>query len=494
MKSVKNLLVPFIIMIALIVGVVIYLFVSSNGNKEPSEYTGLIDVVYFRSTDVNSLSVLNNETNQTSIVKYTIDSNGHSQYEYLGDDYQSGEIYSQWKISDYFESLINFSGYAKVSTTANLADYGLDNPKFTITINCINGTVTNVYLGNKSPDGKYCYMYFSGSDDIYSISSSKLDIAAKTSVDFLDSISVNVDYADLKSVRFERNSDNLMLETNASVNNSGLVTFDVVKPYTHATSSYFSNMIYMITSLTISEYIEISNTELSKYGLDKPEYHFIFTTNDGKKTELYFSQKIKGFYYGYMNGVNNYFMVSESQITGMELQETVLIDPYVFTYNAKDISSITGTYNDKTFKFELYIPEGETLTTDRSSVTLDGRNAKIVDTGGRSYSSVLFESITCIDIAGVEVGANVDISAGPVISFAIVDTSFNSIVYDFYTRDNNSFYVFKNGEYTNFYVYSIELFNNAGTNTYNYGAWSAYELLNEAISNNKNGTYDIPVE
>ena len=495
MKSVKNLLVPFIIMVMLLIGVIIYWVVSANGNNEPSNNTsGQIDIAYFRSSDINTLSVYNNETQYTSVIKLSVDSYGYTQYQFQGDDVQTGEKYSQLRISEYVDALTYYSGYAKVSTTSSLAEYGLDNPRFTITINCLNGSVTTVYLGNKSPDGKYCYMYFSGSDAIYSISSTKLDFAKKTSIDFLDSIYLNIDYDNLKTVHFDRSTDNMVLDAKAVKNDSGLITFDIYSPYEHDTSSYFSNLILMITQLTINEYIDIPDSDKSKYGLDNPAYHFILITNDGQKTELYFSQKIRGFYYGYMTGGNNYFMVSESQITGLEMQEKVLINPYVYSYNAKDIKTITGTYGDKTFKFEVYVPEGESMTSSRASFTLDGRNGRITNSDGRSYSSVLFESLTCIEIAGIEIGADVDTSEGPVISFEFINNSYNTTVYDFYTRDNNSYYVFKNGEYMDFYVYAKELFFDAGTDTYNYGAWSAYELLSEAITNSKNGTYDIPVE
>ncbi len=495
MKSVKNLLVPFIIMIALLIGVIIYLVVSANGNTEPSDNSsGQIDIAYFHTSDINTLSVYNNETQYTSVIQFTVDSNGYTQYQFVGNDIQTGEKYSQVRISEYVEALTYYSGYAKVSTTSNLAEYGLDNPRYTITVNCLNGSVTTVYLGNKSPDGKYCYMYFSGSDVIYSISSTKLDYAEKTAIDFLDSISINIDYDNLKTVHFDRSTDNMVLDAKAVKNAAGLIEFDVYSPYEHDTSSYFSNLVYMITQLTISEYIDISDADKSKYGLDNPAYHFILTTNDGQKTELYFSQKINGFYYGYMTGMNNCFMVSETQITGLEMQEKVLINPYIYSYSAKDIKTITGTYGDKTFKFEVFVPEGESMTSSRASFTLDGRNGKISDSDGRSYSSVLFESLTCIEIAGIEIGTDVDTSAGPVISFEFLENSYNTTVYDFYTRDNNSYYVFKNGEYMNFYVFTKEIFFDAGSDTYNYGAWSAYELLNEAITNNKNGTYDIPVE
>ena len=59
---------------------------------------------------------------------------------------------------------------------------------------------------------------------------------------------------------------------------------------------------------------------------------------------------------------------------------------------------------------------------------------------------------------------------------------------------NNSYYVFIDGEYTGFYVYSDELFHYGGTDTYDYGAWSAYLLTRQAIDNAINNIYDMPEE
>ena len=126
-----------------------------------------------------------------------------------------------------------------------------------------------------------------------------------------------------------------------------------------------------------------------------------------------------------------------------------------------------------------------------STVKLDGRNAKIEDSFGRSYCSLLFESIACIKIGGVEMDAKINKEAGPELTLSFIDRNYVTTVYEFYTRDSDSYYVVKNGEYMDFYVYSREIFNNGGTDTYNYGYWKAFELLNDAISGNSNGIYDI---
>lgn len=496
MKSVKNLIVPAIILVALVISAIVYFAVDKFRNNQVSESSGsgMIDVVFFNPSDISNISVYNRDTGHTVTVNCFSDSEGNSSFEYQGDDKNPAESYSQSKLSSYVSLMASFSGYAKISSSGNFADYGLDNPAYKITINALNGSVTTISLGNRTPDAKYCYLNVSGSQDIYTVAAVKLDDANVTALNFLDVKALNINYLDLKTVHFDRKDDGLSLDANVTVNASGITAFEIYKPYKHGASQYFDSLINSILSLEIYEYVSVSDNNLSVYGLDDPNFHFILIMNNGDKTELYFSKNINGLYYGYISGTDYYFQVNEYQLNGIELKETVLIDPYVCYCYVKDITSITGTYGDKSFKFELDVPEGKSITSDGVYVTLDGRNAQISDYSGRSYCSILFESIACINIGGIETNASVNTSSGPVVSFAFLDRTYVTTVYDFYTRDSDSFYVFKDGEYTGFYVYSRELFNDGGTDTYSYGCWRAYELLNEAISGNVNGIYDMPKE
>ena len=278
------------------------------------------------------------------------------------------------------------------------------------------------------------------------------------------------------------------------MSNSGIANFEFVKPYKHPASSYFGMLIDSVVRLNISEYVDIPDNELASYDLVDPTYHFILTQNDGDKTEINFSKNINGYYYGKVSGMESYFRISTSQIEGFELKETVLIDPYICYCYVKDVSSITCTYGDRSFKFDLDVPEGKSITASEASVMLDGRNAQISDTFGRSYCSILFESIACIEIGGIDTTTTVNTSAGPVLTLSFLDKNYATTTYEFYARDDDSYFVFKNGEYMYFYVYSREIFNDGGSDTYSYGFWKAYELLNEAISGNINGIYDIPKE
>ena len=101
MKSLKNLLVPFIIVIALVICAIVYLIADYAGkNKIDESSSGMIEVVYYNLTDISSLSVYNRDTGITSNVKCSLNSDGTVHFDYVGDDSSSDEKYSQMSIFD----------------------------------------------------------------------------------------------------------------------------------------------------------------------------------------------------------------------------------------------------------------------------------------------------------------------------------------------------------------------------------------------------------
>lgn len=69
MKSAKNLLVPFIVLIMLVIGLIVYSAVERFRNTEPSETSdGVYDVLYYNPGDISSISVYNRETGHSSVV------------------------------------------------------------------------------------------------------------------------------------------------------------------------------------------------------------------------------------------------------------------------------------------------------------------------------------------------------------------------------------------------------------------------------------------
>lgn len=491
MKSIKNLLVPFIILVALCLFAAGYFIAEEIGKKKANESTeGFYTILNIDPADISKLTVKNNESGYTSVVNCTSDGTGVITCEFAGDDVDPSEKYSQTKLRSLVSILSAYYGEHKIDASGKLAEFGLDNPKYQVTIEGREGTI-RLFLGNKTPDEQNCYMYVEGSSDVYTVDSTKLYYAELKGIDFLDSLVISIDFNEVKSVHFDRKTDGLSLDANVNVSKNGVADFTLYSPYVHGTSGYFGTMFDTLAKLEITDFVTVDSTTLSEYGLDTPAYHFAFTKNSGEKIEFFFSKLISGYYYGFAKNVNKYFRISEYTLNGLDNAETVLIDPYICYCYVKDYTTILGTYKDKSFKFDLDVTEGQSIVSDDARVTLDGRNAKISDSYGRSYCSLLFESIACIKIGGVEIAEKTKPASPAELSLTFIDKNYATTVYEFYPKGTDSYYVFKNGEYMNFYVYATEIFNDGGSDTYSYGYWRAYELLNQAISENSNGIYDL---
>ena len=490
MKSVKNLLVPFIIFVALCLFAAGYFIADSISNNKANQSTeGFYTVLRILPEDISKITLKNNEIGYTYVFSVNSDDPDNIICNFSGDDFKETEKYSQSKLLSVVSALSTFYSENKIES-GNFAEYGLDTPKFKVTIDSSNGTVS-LFLGDKTPDGQNCYMYVEGSTDVYLVDVIKLNYAERRGIDYLEPIYMDIDYNEVKSVHFDRKTDGLSLDANVSVGKNGIASFELYSPYVHGTSGYFGTMFDTLSKLVIDDFVDIDISSASNCGLADPFYHFAFNMKSGEKIEFFFGNAVGGYIFGYAKNVNKYFRLSEYTLTGIDNAETVLIDPYICYCYVKDYTAILGTYKDKSFKLDLDVSEGQSIVSDEATVTLDGRNAKINDSYGRSYCSLLFESIACIKIGGVEIAEKIKPSSEAELTLTFIDKNYVTTVYEFYPKGTDSYYVFKNGEYMNFYVYATEIFNDGGTDTYSYGYWRAYELLNQAITDNMNGIYDL---
>lgn len=494
MKSWKSLIIPFIVMLVLMVGVVIYFAVSSTKATDLTSETSYINALYVGTGDVKYVILSSSDLSfpevRIDVIKNEDDS---LNYVYNGTDADPDEEYSDTKMSAYVSVLTDYSNATLVAENANMSEYGLDNPKYTLIIEAVNGATSKVSFGNISYNGENCYIRIDGGTTVYSIPIIKYDYLSYTSIDFIDTTVLSIAPSTLSEVEFLRKTDSLDLKADCQADTEGCVTYKFCEPFDKGSSQYFDTLISKICNLEILEYIEPDEADLADYKLDDPEYHFILTELNGIKTDVYLSENIGGFYYGYISGRDIYFKIDESMIQGLELPSVQYVESYVFYCQASDISKITGSYDGATFIFEIETDLEGSISGDDSDVYLDGRDAKVFNSDGRSYCAVLFESFACLEIGGIDTDAVVNVEANPVMKLDYTTTNYEKHTISFYQRSDNSYYVVKDGEYTKFFVYSKELFNDGGTDTYNYGVWAAYELLKTAIDENVNGLYDIPV-
>lgn len=376
------------------------------------------------------------------------------------------------------------------SSELNLAEYGLQNPVYTITITQFDGTVDVVYIGNKTAAGNDCYFMVEGDPNIYTVAAAKYTYCGYQLIDFLETVVFGIDYGSLSTVEFKRASDGIDLIATCELYETGDPIFTAVSPFEIECSPYFVTFIDSIVNLEITSFVDIPDDQLADYGIEEPSYEFIFTMDDGRVVNVNLSSSIGGYYYGSSNVVDGYFKISELQVSNIDTQLMMLLSSYLVYYPATEMQRITGTYGDQSFTYE--ISTDGSISEEDAIAQLNSRDARVFNSDGRSYAAILYESLITISVSDVDTSADPEFD--PVLEFEFITSDYEHHVLSFVQRDNNSYYAFLNGTYTYFIVPASELFNDSGSDTYNYGAWTAYELAQTAIENQIAGVYDIPTE
>ncbi|MBP5180848.1 MAG: DUF4340 domain-containing protein [Clostridiales bacterium] len=491
MKSLKSLLIPFIIMIVLVIVAVVALV--SNNNSSVTVESGSdnrLQVINIDNSLISSIEVLNRDGSGIGF-QSTINADGVTVWSLL-DQYDDGSAINSSGVGNWVVVLSSFMADVDLgnSSELNLAEYGLDDPVYTIIITNYDGTVSRIFVGNKTTDGNSCYFMVEGDPDVYTIVAAKYTYCGYQLIDFLETSTFDFEYGDLSTVEFERYADDLDLVASCELYETGDPMFTAISPFKIKCSTYFANLIEDIKTLEITSYLDIPDDMLADYGLDDPAYSFTFTLNDGRVITITLSSLINGNYYGTCSEFDGYFQANEMQISGLNTQLLILLDNYLVYYPATEMSKISGTYGDESFVFD--IETDGSISAEDATALLNMRNAKVFTSEGRSYAAILYESLITINITGIDTEADPEFE--PEVEFEYITTGHETITLSFVPKDNNNYYVFYNGEYSSFTVARSELFNDGGTNTFNYGAWAAYELTVEAIDNSISGIYDIPEE
>lgn len=489
MKSLKSLLIPFIIMVVLVAVAIVV--VVSNSKESSTEETGAVseNVITVSNSLISSIEVVRQDGTGIGF-QGSIDEVGNTAWS-LMDAYAADVPLNNDAISSWAYILSNFMSNGTIgdSSELNLAEYGLDNPSFTIVITQFDGTVNRIFIGNKTATGSDCYFMVEGNPNIYTVVSAKYTYCSFQLIDFLESVTLGIDYASLSTLEFKRASDNLDLLCSVSLYETGDPMFTVIDPFNIECSPYFTTFIDNVVQLEITTFVDIPDDMLADYELDNPAYEFTFTFNDGRVVTLNLSTDIDGYYYGTSNVVVGYFKISDLQITNLDTQLMMMLGSYLVYYPATEMLKISGTYGDESFVYD--ISTNGSISADDATAQLNSRDARVFTSEGRSYAAILYESLITISVSDVDIDA--DPAFEPVLEFEYITTDHQTHTLSFVPRDNNSYYAFLNGEYTCFVVPASELFYDSGENTYNYGAWTAYELAREAIDNSVAGIYDIPV-
>ena len=490
MRSMKKLLIPLVLLVVLIVVTAVGMIIKNATDTEPSESDGNTGFLFVSNDDIQRFNVTSKEGNSITFVHVVDPEDNSNSWELDGAtvDYEL----DQSAIASYVSLLSSYTYNSVISDPMPLEEYGLADPDFTVTIEKTDGSVTHAYVGSYSYDASNCYCMAEGDPNVYLVAALKRDYCAYTLEDFRSTHILDLDYTNIDTIEFIRTSDDLDLMISCDAEPDSSPEFNITSPFERGTNGFFDNTLEFFAKLNVTGFMDISPVEIAQYRLEEPAYTLIFTLDNGNMYTITLSDNMAGYYYGSCTGYDGYFKIDSTTLGngGLEMPLINMIDNDVVSFQANEISSIEGTYGDESFTFEISCIED--MTEEGATATLNMRNAYVETSSGRTYAAFLFENLVTIEISGADLTATPDLESE--MSFTYRTTGYQTTTVDFVVRDNNSYFVFIDGEYTGFYVYSDELFHYGGTDTYDYGAWSAYLLTRQAIDNAINNIYDMPEE
>jgi hypothetical protein len=501
MKTLKNLTVPVIILVVMILGLVAYnVFVKKEVPSDTLESTEAVKsyLLNYTSDMISSVVISSSDGSEYSVSASDKLADGSMTWSYMNTSLDHSQYaMSQPYLAAFVSAMSSFKINQEVTSGKDtFAEYGLDEPLYTINISLTTGEKHSLYIGNNTHDDASVYCTLDDTGTVYTIDVIKATKCKSTILDFLDANIFSVTGNDIATISMKRPEDPVTLTMNRVqyVDENGTETGDIywniVEPLQHDASPVFSNLIDSLLLLSVTSFVELNPSDLSQYGLDNPAYVFDFLLNSGEKMQIILSKDMGGVYYGASTTSPAVFVLSTEQIYSLQAPLLEIIDPYLHYVFLRDIQHIEATFPEGSFYMDMDVGVGDTAVSDESSVSLDGRNAKVTSddaSRNRSYFSLLFEAISVIKIS------EMDFISDPIntkdISIIITKTNTEQIVIDLAVRDENTYYAFIDGVYQKFIINKAELYQDNGSDFEDYGIWPAYVLLDKAIDNAFNGVY-----
>lgn len=398
--------------------------------------TGIEAIFDFDYTSVSSVDI----TNQTGTYKFEISEDGWTAADENTDirPYNTAISYIVMYMAELQSTKII------EENASDLSAYGLDNPTV-VTCRQVSGTEFTLEIGNNTPTGDNCYVRKAGENTVYTISSD-------------DSKYISVSRDDLKNPYLLNTSDNsitaLTLKTNGKTSFSAERTENgwvLNEPYVNVP---YENAVFLseITSIcdslaraAASEYIEENPTDLSVYGLDNPRNSLEISTETETVEYL----------------IGNYSDEKEYQVYVLDVQKNQVLTYYVsnlkcLDYTVSDVlaTSYIGYYvPEEVSKVEVLI-DGETV-----SIDIDYKNGVYTftspfetvinssDTENMTLFTDFYNSFAGLTFTDVDTEANPQGDAVYSITYFLLDSD-DTLSVSLLKRDDTSYYIMVNGEYT----------------------------------------------
>jgi hypothetical protein len=271
--------------VALVALILVWVGSTLLPGPEPTEATTTtsfnLPVVHKIDADQVTSMTVKNDIESYTLIPETVSQDGKDELIWTVEG--MGQLLSTGSLTEDVANvgLILYASKEISAGETNLAPFGLDKPKTSSQFAHKNGETHTISFGNQLASGYFDYAILDGKGTIYSVASSTVSDLKQPLLSLLDKKQVvGIEAADLVGLVFERAKDNLKLVTAceyAEISSGGTAsasyTFKLSEPLMiDGNADSLANFTAATLNLAVTGFVEIEPEDLTKYGLDQPQY------------------------------------------------------------------------------------------------------------------------------------------------------------------------------------------------------------------------------
>lgn len=491
MKQWKKIIIFASVLVVLIGILVVTSLYNKKGNEDvdPTPTPGLDPIVDVKEADVDEIIVEN--SNGTFKIKGATKPSETSDEEEIFWILENPKdiLFDSSIIKSRVRNYINITPSQEVTTdTTELKQYGLLEPTAKVTLKLKSGEKITILFGNETLDENEIYVMVDGSSRISTTSNY---VAQSSMISVLDILKKDIyggkTLADFVEMTFSRKKDSVQIHAFSNLDgdeeSQAPSTWKLTKPLDIETNlENFNSFITELTSITPSEYKEMHPQDLSLYGLDAPDYEF--TLKDGKsETKVLLGGNAgEGKIYGFTSYIDSVFVFDFSSLSFIDKPLPELVNSFVYMISIWEVSNIDIKIDSTVINCEI---DDEQNSDKESNFIVNGKNANVVDSSDSSYFRSFYQSIISVFVKGIEVDAKPEYKEEISIKYTLKEDG-TVVNFGFTKRDEYTYYCFKDGEYTGFYVDSDKFYSEKSSTK---GILPEFKVLENAINNQTDGVY-----
>lgn len=328
---------------------------------------------------------------------------------------------------------------------ANLDQYGFSNP-IQISIKYDGGT-KELEMGDLNSTKDAYYMKEKGSSKVYTVGKYTGDAIAVAKNDLRDKTLYELKPEETLGLSMSK-AGNLVFTVQKGEDSQWVLKAPIEG---NADVSKVSPILDALSKTTsYMNFIEENPADLDKYGLKNPAYSLEFETYKGKTKLLLGNEKEKGTErYAKLADKNEVFTIDDSSLNFLDKPLKEIIEVFAYITNIQDVSKIEVAMDGKTTVSDVAAAATDSQEEDKFKV--DGKDANMKDEKDNSIFKKYYQALIGVTMDEIDTTGKPTAKADITFTYYLKKAP-GTMKVEFIPKDENYYYVVKNGKYANILV------------------------------------------